>query len=673
MLTMTPPLNTSQMTAVCHHGGPLLVLAGAGSGKTRVITYKIAHLIRDRGYAARHIAALTFTNKAAREMRARMAPLLGAHEVRGLKVSTFHTLGLNMLKRDGAVVGARPGFSLFDLQDALGIIRELMRKEGADSAAEAALLQRISHWKAALLSPAAAESTAANAGDLQAARVYAHYERTLRAYNAVDFDDLIALPARLLREFPERCAAWQERIRYILIDEYQDTNAAQYALLRLLAGPQADFTVVGDDDQSIYAWRGARPENLAQLQQDYPALTVIKLEQNYRSHGVILKAANHLIANNPHLYTKSLWSELGYGTPLRVLGLRDAEQEAERVVAEILSHKFKHRTAHGDYAILYRSNHQARVFERALRDHHIPYQISGGSSFFSHTEVKDIVAYLRLLVNQDDDSALVRIANVPRREIGTATLEAVGNYAQQRGISLFAASFELGWEQCVTERQWQRLRRFTEWLVEVADRAQRGDSIAVIREMVETIGYRAWLEETSASIPAAQRRMENVYELLAWLQRLQEENLEERSLADMVAHLSLMDILERQNEETACDAVSLMTLHAAKGLEFEHVFLVGMEEGLLPHRVSIEADQLDEERRLAYVGITRARRTLTLTYARQRRRGGENVTCEPSRFLAELPAEDLRWEGKEEATDPLERRLRGQAHLANLRDLLARA
>jgi len=444
-------------------------------------------------------------------------------------------------------------------------------------------------------------------------------------------------------------------------------------LVKLLVGPRAAFTVVGDDDQSIYSWRGAQPENLALLKTEYPTLEIIKLEQNYRSYGRILKAANKLISNNPHVFEKKLWSDMGYGDPIRVIQARDEMHEAERVVSEIISHRFKHRTRHSDYAILYRGNHQSRLFERILREQNVPYRLTGGTSFFAYSEVKDIMAYLRLLVNQDDDNAFLRVVNVPRREIGPTTVEKLASYATGREISLMDACFEMGLTQVMSERAISKVKQFAEWVVDTGDRAARGDPIATVREMIQSVGYEGWLKDSCKDLKAAERRMENVTELLSWLQNIHEKEDEgegKKSLADMVAHMMLMDIIERNEEEDTQDSVHLMTLHAAKGLEFPNVFLVGMEEELLPHRTSIEEDNLEEERRLAYVGITRAQHNLTFSLAIRRKRYGEMIDCAPSRFLDELPADDLVWEGGKIEVDPEERQERGKAHLANLRGLL---
>ncbi|MFP4247859.1 MAG: UvrD-helicase domain-containing protein [Halochromatium sp.] len=667
-------LNRRQIEAVRDCQGPLLVIACAGSGKTRVITHKIAHLIGERGLAARSIVALTFTNKAAREMKTRVGQLLKGRAGHGLRIATFHTFGLELLRREIAHGTLRPGFSLVDPQDGEQILKEHLREAGlTEATSPTAALTRISHWKNAMLDPARAEQQAEDAFEAGLARLYARYERSLAAYNAVDFDDLILRPVRLLREVPAVREYWQGRIRHLLVDEYQDTNNAQYELVKLLVGPDGAFTVVGDDDQSIYAWRGARPENLARLKDDFPLLKVIMLEQNYRSSGRILALANGLIANNPHLFEKRLWSALGPGERARVLNCRDETHEAERVASEILhGHRTKGR-AYGDYAILYRGNHQARPFEKALRALGIPYFLSGGTAFFARAEIKDVMAYLRLIANPDDDAAFLRIINVPRREIGPGTLEKLARVAAQRQSSLFRACADLALAELAEplgERPRRRLAEFKAWIEYYQQRAS-ADPIGAVRALIDQSDYHGWLKDNSSSLKAAERRIENLNELIGWLDTLHKDASREGGLPEMVAHLTLLDVLERQDEADGGDRVSLMTLHAAKGLEFPEVFLVGMEEELLPHRGSIEDDAIEEERRLAYVGITRARERLNFSLARHRRRYGERVLCEPSRFLAELPSAALHQVDQEPVSDA-ERRERGKAHLAALKGLLAR-
>lgn len=668
---MFSKLNPQQKAAVKIIDRPLLVLAGAGSGKTRVITEKIAYLVQ-QGIPARHIAAVTFTNKAAREMRSRVSRLLDDKQSRGLRISTFHALGLDILRAEHTALGYKSAITLFDEQDRLTLLRNLISHglKECDIEQVDQYHWQIGQWKNAFVTPQQAVGLADNS-KLAAAMLYDAYSRSLKAYNAVDFDDLILLPVLLFQQHASVLEKWQNKIRYLLVDEYQDTNITQYQLLRLLAGNLGRFTVVGDDDQSIYAWRGAQPENLSQLQKDYSRLQIIKLEQNYRSTGRILKIANQLIANNPHTFKKNLWSELGYGDPVRVLSHKSDQAEARQIVAEIVHHRFKHGGRYADYAILYRSNHQSRLFERELRENNVPYFISGSTSFFAYTEIKDVLAYLRLMVNPSDDAAFLRIINTPRREIGPTTLEKLGAYANERHISLFDACSEFGLQQRISEKSAQRLRKFCAWIIETGQRIEREDPFKVILQMLEHIHYQQWLQENSKTPAAAERRMHNVLELIEWLQRIANQAQQgQKSLSDVIAKVMLLDILERNQEEEAGDRVSLMTLHAAKGLEFPHVFLIGMEENLLPHQNSIETGNIEEERRLAYVGITRAQKTLTFSYCTHRKRYGEITESEPSRFLYELPEADLEWANKTRLA-PAEIKQRGKASLAQLKSMLA--
>ncbi len=671
-------LNPRQQEAARYIDGPCLVLAGAGSGKTSVITTKIAYLIQECGMSARKIAAVTFTNKAAREMKERVGEMLKGREGHGLTVSTFHTLGLNIIRGELKTLGYKPGFSLFDPEDAKALLRDLMQKE-ADTDAEQinAVQGQISQWKNDLVLPGQAISHAADEDAQYAARVYEAYSRHLKAYNAVDFDDLILLPVVLLRDNPDALARWQRKIQYMLVDEYQDTNVSQYQLVKLLMAERATFTVVGDDDQSIYAWRGARPENLVTLGEDFPRLNVIKLEQNYRSTGTILRAANTLIGNNPHVYEKTLWSEMGQGDAIRVIVNRHEEAEAERVASEILTRRIKERAEWRDFAVLYRGNFQARLLELKLQHYQIPYKLSGGTSFFSRNEIKDAMAYLRLLINPGDDNAFLRIVNVPRREIGPGTLEKLANYATERSISLFAACHEIGLEQVLPTRAVERLSRFTHFIDGVRRRMDQGDAIAAIRDMLREMDYEAWLFQNASAPTIAERRMANVWTLVDQLEKSMHRDDDDGDASEetdevqsAISRLVLRDILEQQAEEDDSDRVQLLTMHASKGLEFPHVYLMGLEEELLPHRNAVEAGTIEEERRLAYVGITRARRTLTLTLARQRKAYGELLDCTPSRFLEELPPDDLEWEGRADKEDPEKKQARGKDAIAGLRSLL---
>lgn len=668
-------LNPGQQQAVEYVQGPCLVLAGAGSGKTRVITNKIAHLIRNTGYQPRQIAAVTFTNKAAREMKERVAQTLGRKEAKGLMISTFHTLGLEIIKREYKALGMKSNFSLFDDQDQLALLRELTfdhLEEDKDLLKQ--LISQISNWKNALLTPEQAKGLARSEREHTFAECYRRYELHLSSCNVLDFDDLITKPTLLFARDEQVCERWQQRIRYLLVDEYQDTNTSQYQLVKLLVGKRAYFTVVGDDDQSIYSWRGAQPKNLVQLSKDFPELRVIKLEQNYRSSGCILNAANILIANNPHVFEKQLFSNLGYGDPMKVITANNEDHEAERVVGELIAHHFINKTDYKDYAILYRGNHQSRIFEKMLMQNRIPYRISGGTSFFSRPEIKDLLAYLRVLTNPEDDSAFLRIVNTPRRGIGPATIQKLGEWANTRDKSLYQASFDLGLGQTLSGQGLAALTNFTGWLAEVEKLVEREPLIAV-RDLLHGLDYQSWLFETSASPKAAEMRMKNVDQLFSWMaEMLEGDDLNEpMTLAQVVTRFTLRDMMERGEEAEELDQVQLMTLHASKGLEFPYVFLVGMEEGILPHQSSIDEDNVDEERRLAYVGITRAQKSLFFTLCRERRQYGELIRPEPSRFLYELPQDDLHWDdGKKVVKTAEEKQQTGLRGVAGLKAMLAK-
>ncbi|MFV9996689.1 MAG: DNA helicase Rep [Arsenophonus endosymbiont of Dermacentor nuttalli] len=662
-------LNYNQQQAVEYVDGPCLVLAGAGSGKTRVITNKIAYLIRHCGYLPRQVVAVTFTNKAAREMKERVGQMLEKKETRELIVSTFHTLGLEIIKREHSILGIKENFSLFDEHDQMALLKELtfdLLEDDKDLLHQ--LASTISNWKSDLLTARQVMAQVKSEKEQRFSECYRRYELHLSSCNVVDFDDLITKPTRLLDENEEVRTCWQQKIRYLLVDEYQDTNTSQYQLVKLLVGQRGCFTVVGDDDQSIYSWRGAQPQNLALLKTDFPQLNVIKLEQNYRSSGRILKAANILIANNPHVFDKKLFSELGYGEALKVITANNEEHEAERVIGELVAHHFVNETQYKDYAILYRGNHQSRIFEKLLLQNRIPYRISGGTSFFSRSEIKDILAYLRILTNSDDDSAFLRIVNTPKREIGPKTIQKLGEWAILRQKSLFAASFDVGLEQTLTGRGLTALQHFTNWLAKITKRAEREPLLAV-RDLLHDIDYESWLYETSNSTKAAEIRMKNINQLFGWMDDMINGNDidEAMTLSQVVSRFTLRDMIERGETAEELDHVQLMTLHASKGLEFPYVFLVGMEEGLLPHQTSIDEDNVDEERRLAYVGITRAQRELFFTHCRERRQYGELIRPEISRFLHELPQDDLSWEHNKKMVTAEQRMEKGQSAIADIR------
>ncbi len=681
--TVPADLNPRQREAVLYLDGPCLVLAGAGSGKTRVITQKIAYLLRECGYQGRHVVALTFTNKAAQEMSERVKGLVDSRLAKGLTVSTFHSLGVRFLREEAQLVGLKPQFSIIDASDALAIIQDMLAT--TDKARLKAVQQSISLWKNALISPDDAEKVAATPSQAEAAKIYRNYDATLKAYQSVDFDDLIRLPAWLLQHNAAVRERWQARVQYLLVDEYQDTNECQYRLVQMLTGQRAMFTAVGDDDQAIYAWRGATVQNLSKLTTDYPNLRLIKLEQNYRSVQRILTAANQVISRNPNLFDKKLWSDLGVGEPIKVTAMDSEEIEAESIAIRISAERFERKAEWRDFAILYRSNQQARVLEQALRNLRIPYTVSGGQSFFDKAEIRDVLAYLRLIANDDDDPAFIRAATTPRRGIGRATLQTLGQFAAERQMSLFAALFEIGQTELLAAKQLEPLQTFGAFIQRMQQRAGRNPAQGIshtaepagviLDDLLRAIDYERYLYDLLEERPA-QTRWQNVLELVGWLKRKAEES--DLNLFELVQHVALVTMLERSDDEEP-DAVKLSTLHASKGLEYPHVFLAGVEEGLLPHMgrddedldpacaAEVLAQRVQEERRLMYVGITRARRSLHLTWCKKRRRAREDVVRERSRFIEEMGLDELKPTESPEtaALSPKER-------LGMLKDLLSK-
>ena len=638
-------LNPAQAQAVRYLDGPALVLAGAGSGKTRVITQKIAYLIGDCAYSANRIIALTFTNKAAREMAERVQAVLEKRQTKGLTISTFHSLGLKILREEAESAGLKPRFSIMDSNDTLGIIQEILAT--TDKGRLRAVQQDISLWKNALLNPDAAAQAVLTPSQAESAKIYRSYDETLRAYQAVDFDDLIRLPTQLLESNPEVRQRWQDRVHYLLVDEYQDTNTCQYRLVQALVGSRAMFTAVGDDDQAIYAWRGATVENLHQLTVDYPQLKLIKLEQNYRSSQRILEAANNVIGHNPVVFGKKLWSELGIGEGIVIKDCDDEQAEMQWVGISLSAEKFERKAKWGDFAVLYRSNQQARLIEQQLRDLRIPYVISGGQSFFDKAEIRDVLAYIRLIANHDDDPAFIRAATTPRRGIGQNTLTQLGTVAMEHKISMFEAIDAIALTGLLAERQLKPLQVFAEFIRRIRLKAEKTgrEGAKILDELLSAINYEGYLYDMFDDRPAL-ARWQNVLELVDWLKSKAEQD--DMSLLDLSQHVALITMLERNDQDDEIDAVHLSTLHAAKGLEYKHVFLIGVEEGLLPHMGREDEDipvgqeeivltqRIQEERRLMYVGITRAQRSLRLSWCKRRRRGKEYTVREKSRFINEM-------------------------------------
>lgn len=665
-------LNPAQQEAVLHVGGPCLVLAGAGSGKTRVITHKIGRLIQ-AGLPPERIAAITFTNKAATEMRERARKLIGKPAGQVL-ICTFHALGVRMLRQDGEALGLKPNFSILDTDDVTSILKDA---GGSTDAATARQWQwAISLWKNMGLNAAQAEAQARDDSERVTARIMARYEERLSAYQSVDFDDLIGLPLKLLREHPEVRERWQAGLGHVLVDEYQDTNATQYEVLKLLVGHpdhgRGRFTTVGDDDQSIYGWRGATLDNLKRLPQDFPSLKVVKLEQNYRSTGAILAAANHVIGPNPKLFPKKLWSALGDGEPVRVSDADHEEHEAERVVARIQSLRAaeaasgaaaQHRELR-DFAVLYRANHQARVLEQALRKAQVPYKVSGGQSFFDRAEIRDLCAWLRLWVNNDDDPAFLRAVTTPKRGIGHQTLQQLGTFASRYKLSLFEALFSNSLPSALSARAVAGLHEFGRSINDLAYRARHTqgaeDARVFLTDWLKDIAYEKHLYDGEDNERAAATRWTHVQEFCDWMAARCGGEIddpagvqiasERKSLLEVAQSIALLSTLNEREKDQ--NVVTLSTLHAAKGLEWPHVMLVGVNEGLLPFRMDEDATatsaeareaaseslalRLQEERRLMYVGITRAQHTLQVSWTRKRKKGREMIAAAPSRFIAEM-------------------------------------
>lgn len=653
-------LNPPQRAAVLHVHGPLLVLAGAGSGKTRVIIEKIAHLIASRRMPAKRIAAITFTNKSAREMRERLARRVRGEAAQGLTLCTFHALGLKFLQIEHAAAGLKRNFSIFDDDDVSAQFKDLM--PGAKPDAIELMKSLVSRAKNAGLSPEQAAERARSPRELEAAALYARYQARLGSFNAVDFDDLIRLPVQILEHDQQITAAWRERIGYLLVDEAQDTNDAQYRLLKAIAGPGGHFTCVGDDDQSIYSWRGANPENLLQMAQDYPALEVIKLEQNYRCSNRVLRAANALIAHNPHTHPKQLWSDQADGERIRVWECRDNEHEAEKVAAEIAYLQAARQVPWSEFCILFRGNFQSRVIEKALQLLRIPYHLTGGTAFLERQEVKDALSWLRLVANPDDDAAFLRAVQSPKREVGATSLARLAELAQARHLPMARVAEIPGALQALPARAANGLAAFNDALQELRAQAPRLPAAELVRLLAERSGLLAELRTQCKDQASFQRRKANLEELADWFGG----GPRGASAGDLAAQLAL---LSRNDKDEGGNQVRMMTLHAAKGLEFGYVFIVGCQDGVLPHETALEEGALEEERRLMYVGITRAKQGLYLSHSRTTRKFGELMRLKPSRFIDELPQAELQRDGADPVLDAASKQARAKAGLAAIQAL----
>lgn len=662
-------LNAPQQQAISHLFPPLLVIAGAGSGKTRVITEKIIHLLKNRNSPTQYIVAITFTNKAANEMRTRLRQALPNQSTKSVIISTFHSLGLMLLKQEHAFFNLNERFSIFDEADKKNILQQLTESNYPNFTDKIDFFsQHISQWKNLLLSPEQLNEQIINKDTQVAAQLYNEYSKTLTLYNAVDFDDLIYLPVLMLQSDPKKRSRWQNKIGDLLIDEYQDTNQAQYIFIKLLMTSNTTLTIVGDDDQSIYAWRGAQVENINQLKHDFQNLNIIKLEQNYRSTQRILRAANKLISHNPHTFTKKLWSNLALGDCIRIMPCESEQDEAAKTIQD-LQKKIHSGMRYSQFALLYRSNHQARLFETMLREHNIPYTISGQLSFFSRTEIKDLMAYFKLMINPNDDASFLRIINTPKRSIGNSTLQSLSQYAKRRNQSLLLSSQELGLQQILSKKLFKNLNEFIQWFNYHAQQICQTTNIQPIHNFLKELHYDEWIRQQHSQQKTVKNKLKHIDELIHWLTNLLNKT-PSKPFSNIIQHLSLLDILEGQQDNTQDDTVQLMTLHAAKGLEFPNVYLVGFEEEILPHHNSLEGEALNEERRLAYVGITRAQKTLTLSYANKRKKNGELVSCSPSRFLKELPKDDVTWQSSVKKYSQEETNILAKDNLAKIKAAL---
>jgi DNA helicase-2/ATP-dependent DNA helicase PcrA len=632
-------LNPRQREAVEHVEGPLLVLAGAGSGKTRVITYRIANLITRHKVAPDQVLAVTFTNKAASEMKARVGALLGKKLVEPMWVSTFHSFCARLLRLEAREVGYQPGFSIYDEDDRLRLVKEAMHELQVDEKLLKAqvVVWRISDAKNKLLGPESMAEAAAREDDALISRIFELYQRKLLANNAMDFDDLIGLTVGLFKAKPERLAAWQERFPFILIDEYQDINPAQYQLVSMLARKYRNLCVVGDDDQSIYAFRGADIRNILEFEREHPDAKAIKLEQNYRSTQRILQAAWSVVNNNAGRKEKQLWTENPPGELITCYQAPDEADEARYVVDEILRGNKMAGRKLSDFVILYRTNAQSRVLEEGLRRELIPYKLVGGMRFYDRLEIKDCLAYLKLIDNEADGVSLKRVLNQPPRGIGEMTLEKVQQHAWARSLTLYGAMREVEAIEALNDRAKRQVRGFVDVIERLRELAASAGVSELLYQALLDTGYLAfWQKERTRE---GEMRVENIQELVSAAREF-EDRSSDKGLRAYLAMVSLATSMDEKDDSR--EQVTLMTLHNAKGLEFPVVFLTGLEENLFPHKNSLQEERgVEEERRLAYVGITRAREKLHLTCAITRRSFGASTYNPHSRFLSEIPAELL--------------------------------
>lgn len=642
-------LNFAQKNAIEFTNGPCLILAGAGSGKTKVIINKIVYLINHCQYIPNNIAAVTFTNKAAYEMRMRLSEYLDISKTKNMIISTFHSLGLKIIKQEMNTLKFSANFTLLDEKDQISLLKKICNKE---SKTDLRLLKKInfmiSYWKNKFFTPSQAQTLAKSDLDKYFSDIYKKYNTYLYESNILDFDDLICIPTILLKKNQEIKNRWQKKITYLLVDEYQDTNNSQYEFIKTLTSVDSNFTLVGDDDQSIYSWRGANPRNLFLIKKDFPNLKIIKLEHNYRSSGRILKAANSLISNNMHYLEKKLFSQLQYGTFIKIIIAKNEEHEAEKIAEKILLQNAKNIAQYKDYAILYRGNYQAKILEKILIEKNIPYNISKNSSFFSRTEIKDLLCYLRIIINKNDNSAFMRVINVPSRQIGIITLKKIEKWANKKNKNLYEAINNIELKKILNKKTINKLNNFI-LLIEKLIKSSLLKPSKILDEIINEIQYEKWLSKILKEPKKIKKSINNIHTLSTWIKNMIQGDKFEKpmNLSKIIARMTLRDIVDQSiKKDTKNNRVQLMTLHASKGLEFSSVFMIGMCEGILPNHKSIHNNNIEEERRLTYVGITRAKKQLFFTYCSKRVQYGQTLHMSPSRFLFELPPEDLKWEKK---------------------------
>ncbi|QCI22414.1 DNA helicase Rep [Buchnera aphidicola] len=642
-------LNFAQKNAIEFTNGPCLILAGAGSGKTKVIINKIVYLINHCQYIPNNIAAVTFTNKAAYEMRMRLSEYLDISKTKNMIISTFHSLGLKIIKQEMNTLKFSANFTLLDEKDQISLLKKICNKE---SKTDLRLLKKInfmiSYWKNKFFTPSQAQTLAKSDLDKYFSDIYKKYNTYLYESNILDFDDLICIPTILLKKNQEIKNRWQKKITYLLVDEYQDTNNSQYEFIKTLTSVDSNFTLVGDDDQSIYSWRGANPRNLFLIKKDFPNLKIIKLEHNYRSSGRILKAANSLISNNMHYLEKKLFSQLQYGTFIKIIIAKNEEHEAEKIAEKILLQNAKNIAQYKDYAILYRGNYQAKILEKILIEKNIPYNISKNSSFFSRTEIKDLLCYLRIIINKNDNSAFMRVINVPSRQIGIITLKKIEKWANKKNKNFYEAINNIELKKILNKKTINKLNNFI-LLIEKLIKSSLLKPSKILDEIINEIQYEKWLSKILKEPKKIKKSINNIHTLSTWIKNMIQGDKFEKpmNLSKIIARMTLRDIVDQSiKKDTKNNRVQLMTLHASKGLEFSSVFMIGMCEGILPNHKSIHNNNIEEERRLTYVGITRAKKQLFFTYCSKRVQYGQTLHMSPSRFLFELPPEDLKWEKK---------------------------